>query len=59
MNTKFAEQNYEYKLFNEFLEKDNSPKAKQLLEKLNSFKTNEEYLDLVYELRFKSRLQNF
>jgi hypothetical protein len=44
MNAKLAETNYDYLLPYEFLEKQNSKKAKQLIEKLNSIETNEEYL---------------
>ncbi|AEA42680.1 hypothetical protein Fluta_0676 [Fluviicola taffensis DSM 16823] len=40
-----VEENYEYVVFKEYLETKDSPKAKKLLEKLNSLKTCEDYLN--------------
>ncbi|MFC4740075.1 hypothetical protein ACFO3U_08715 [Flavobacterium ponti] len=57
MNTK--EENYNYIYLKDYLEKENSEKAKLMLDKIKAIKTNDEFITFMWDLKQKLLLDAF
>ncbi|WP_445718321.1 hypothetical protein [Flavobacterium sp.] len=57
MNIK--EENYDYIYLKDYLEKENSEKAKLMLDKIKAIKTNDEFITFMWDLKQKLLLDAF
>lgn len=57
MNTKEENENYVY--LKNYLEKNNSEKAKRILNEIKAIKTNDEFITFIWDLKQKTLLDAF